>query len=57
MKDEVIRELWKIKDAIGARNNYDVRLLVENLRAKQRTQGARVIDLHARQHTESRTAH
>jgi hypothetical protein len=57
MKDEVIRELWKIKDAIGARNNYDVRLLVENLRAKQRAQGARVIDLHARQHTESRTAH
>ena len=55
MKDEVIQEVWKAKDSISARYNYDVRCLVEHLRSEQRSQGTRVVDLHAKQHTESRT--
>ena len=57
MKDEVIKEVWKAKDAISARYHYDVKRLVEHLRSEQRSQGTRVVDLHARQRTEIRTAH
>jgi hypothetical protein len=57
MKDEIIREVWKAKDAVSARHHYDVRRLVEHLRSEQRSQGSRVVDLHARQHSERRTAH
>ena len=57
MKDEVIQEVWKAKDAISARHHYDVKRLVEHLRSEQRSQGTRVVDLHARQHTENRTSH
>jgi hypothetical protein len=56
MKDEIIQEVWKAKDTISAEHQHDVRRLVESLRAKEKTSGARVIDLHARLHTESRTA-
>lgn len=55
MKDEVIQEVRKAKDAISARHHYDVKRLVEHLRAEQRSQGTRIVDLHARQYTESRT--
>jgi hypothetical protein len=57
MKDEVIQEVWKAKDAIAARHHYDVKRLVEHLRSQQRAQGTRVVDLHARQRTGSRTSH
>ena len=57
MRDEVIQEVWKAKDAISARHHYDVKRLVEHLRSEQRSQGARVVDLHARQHPEIRTSH
>jgi hypothetical protein len=57
MKDEVIQEVWKAKDAISARHHHDVKRLVEHLRSEQRSQGVRVVDLHARQRTESRTSH
>jgi hypothetical protein len=57
MKDEIIHEVWKAKDAISARHHYDVKRLVEHLRSEQRSQGTRVVDLHARQHPEYRTSH
>ncbi|MCX7012311.1 MAG: hypothetical protein NTW86_07070 [Candidatus Sumerlaeota bacterium] len=55
MKDEIIQEIWKAKDSISAKHGHDVKRLVEHLRAKEKASGARVVDLHARQHTESRT--
>jgi hypothetical protein len=55
MKDEIIQEVWKAKDAISAEHNHDVRRLVESLRAKDKSSGALVVDLHARLHTNSRT--
>ena len=56
MKDEIIQEVWKAKDAISAKHHYDVKRLVEHLRSEQRSQGTRVVDLHARQHTKNRTS-
>ena len=56
MTDEIIREVWKAKDAISARHQHSVKRLVEHLRAEERTSGTRVVDLRARRHAESRTA-
>jgi hypothetical protein len=55
MKDEIIAEIWKAKDAISAEHKYDVRNLVKHLRAEEALSGCRVFDLHARQHTDRRT--
>jgi hypothetical protein len=55
MKDEIIQEVWNAKDSISAKCNHDVRRLIETLRAREMSSGARVVDLHSRLHTESRT--
>ena len=47
MKDEIIEEVWMIKDAISAEHDYDAKRLVETLRSRQSSSGARVVDLHA----------
>jgi hypothetical protein len=57
MKDEIIHEVWKAKDAIAAKHHHDVRRLVEHLRIEQLASSVRVVDLHARHHTQRRTAH
>ena len=53
MKDEIIQELWRAKDTISASHHHDVKRLVEHLRAEERSSGSRVVDLHAREHSES----
>ena len=55
MKDEIIQEVWRAKDAISAEHNHDVKCLVESLRAKEESSGVRIVDLHARLRAESRT--
>ena len=55
MKDEIIQEVWRAKDTISARHHHDVGRLVEHLRAEEKSAGTRVVDLHARQHSDSRT--
>jgi hypothetical protein len=49
MKDEIIKEVWKVKDDLAARYNYDVRRLVKHLRAKESSCGHAVLDLNARE--------
>lgn len=49
MKDDIIHEVWKAKDAISAKHRHDVRRLVEHLRVQERSAGTRVVDVHARQ--------
>jgi len=56
MKDEVIAEVWKVKDRISAEHQYDVKRLVEHLRAEEAASGSLVFDLHARQHSDIRTS-
>lgn len=45
MTDEIIRELWKIKDNIASEHNYDLNALVTHLRATDGMAGRRVVDL------------
>lgn len=45
MADEIITELWKVKDAIAKEFDCDVKALVAHLRAKKREEDNRVIDL------------
>ena len=55
MKDEIIQEVWKAKDTISARYHHDIRRLVATLRAKEKSSGAYIVDLHARLYPDSRT--
>ncbi len=48
MKDEIIQEVWRTKDAISARHHHDVKRLVEHLRAEAKSSGTRVVDLRVR---------
>ena len=45
MADEIITELWKVKDAIAKEFGCDVKALVAHLRAKKREKDNPVVDL------------
>ncbi len=45
MSDEIIKELWQIKDRIAREHGYDIDALVTYLRTKERPEGQRVVDL------------
>ena len=44
MKDEVLTELWKIKDSIAKENNHDVGTLMMHLKKVQATSGRKTIN-------------
>lgn len=48
MKDEIIQEVWRAKDAVAAKHHYDVRTLVKHLQERENESEAPVVDLHAR---------
>jgi hypothetical protein len=48
MSDEIIKELWQIKDGIAREYGYDIEALVAHLQTKKTTEGQRVVDLRAR---------
>jgi len=52
MADEIIEELWKIKDAIALEYGYDIDALVAHLRAVT-PPASRVVDLHRARIAES----
>jgi len=47
MADEVIGELWKIKDSIAREHGYDIEAFAAHLRNRKRSEGDRVVDLRA----------
>ena len=47
MSDEIIKELWRIKDSIAREHGYDLEALVAHLQTKKRPEGQRVVDLRA----------
>jgi hypothetical protein len=47
MKDEIIQEVWKAKDAIAERYHHDLAALVKHVRDRERRSSAKVVDLHA----------
>ena len=56
MSDEIIKELWKIKDSIAREHGYDVGRLVAYLQSKPRPTSRQVVDLRAARGTIDRTA-
>jgi len=48
MADEIINEIWQIKDAIADEFNGDVHALVAHLRAKKHGEDRIVVDLRSR---------
>ena len=48
MSDEVIEELWRVKDDMARECGYDVARLIADLQARQGQEGERrIVDLHA----------
>ena len=47
MADEIIEELWRIKDSIAQEHGYDIEALVAHLKTRKRPAGQRVVDLRA----------
>ena len=45
MSDEIIEELWRIKDEITREHGYDVESLAAYLQSKERTERRQVVDL------------
>ncbi|MCX7049406.1 MAG: hypothetical protein NTX50_28465 [Candidatus Sumerlaeota bacterium] len=48
MSDEIIRELWEIKDSIAREHGYSIDSLIAYLKAKQKIDGRKVVDLSAK---------
>jgi hypothetical protein len=47
MSDEIIEELWKVKDGIADEYAYDIDTLVDHLRAKDLSLGQKAVELRA----------
>jgi hypothetical protein len=45
MADEIIKELWQIKDGIADEYNYDAKAFVAHLRAMKIEEEQRLVDL------------
>ncbi len=54
MADEIIEELWRIKDGIAREYGYDMDALVAHLKAQGPSPGQRVVDLRAKRIAEQR---
>jgi hypothetical protein len=48
MSDEIIQELWRIKDELAREAHYDVHVLCQRLREQQATSRERVVDRSAK---------
>ena len=47
MSDEIINELWRVKDDIAREHGYDIEALAAHLRARERPEDHQVVDLGA----------
>ncbi len=56
MRDEIIQELWQIKDELAREANYDVHVLCRKLREQQATSRERIVDRSAEFATSAATA-
>ncbi|MCK4764741.1 MAG: hypothetical protein KAW12_21260 [Candidatus Aminicenantes bacterium] len=45
MNDEIIRELWEIKDGIAREFGYDVDALAEHFKSQKRPGNREIVDL------------
>ena len=51
MSDEIIEELWRIKNSIARKHDYEIESLVAHLQTKQRSAGQQVVDLRSLRRT------
>ena len=56
MTDNVMRELWQIKDRIASDHDYDVDALVAHLRTRTRPADQVIVDLSAQAVSGERTS-
>jgi hypothetical protein len=54
-KDEIIQEVWRGKDAVAAKYKHDTAAMAKALRDREKESSAKVVNLHARHQTISRT--
>ena len=47
MADEIIKELWEIKDGIAREHGYDMDALIAQLQTRRKAEGQQVLDLSA----------
>jgi len=45
MKDEILEEVWRTKDALAAKYNYSVAAMFPDLREREKTSGRHYVDL------------
>ena len=51
MSDEIIEELWRIKDSIAREHGYDMEAPVAYLHSKEKAEGRRIVNLSAMKET------
>jgi hypothetical protein len=54
IKDEIIQEVWRGKDAIAAKYKHDATAMAKALRDREEKSSAKVVNLRARHQTISR---
>ncbi len=47
MADEIIKELWKVKDTIAREYEYDLDALIDHIKTIQKSKKHQVVDLYA----------
>lgn len=56
MPDEIIEELWQIKDNMAREHGYDIDAFVTHLQSRKRPADLQVVDLRAMKEAAERTA-
>jgi hypothetical protein len=54
MADEIMNELWDIKDNIAREHGYDIDALITNFQERGSAKGRQIVDLHARKISDER---
>ncbi len=45
MTDEIIKELWEIKDGIARKYDYNIDALIDHLKTNNQVKGRKIVDL------------
>ena len=56
MPDEILEELWQIKNHMAQEYGYDIDTFVAHLQSRQHVEGRQVVDLRARKETTEQAA-
>jgi len=48
MKDKILEQVWRTKDALAKKYGYNVRTMAKDLQQREKTSTAEVVNLHDR---------